>query len=214
MHDHLGHGKVGGLRRANRGRMPDRRPAARRAESVFRIDIQCLAGKSRATPVSTPGLQTTLKRRAFRPITPPQAGMAAHTGGAPARMRGEFHGGTAWHRFQSSATSRRQNAQSNLQLTNTGLNKALSAAVERLPHQPVGRRRGRPRGGEHVPQRHGDPEPGHPQRQRRPVRAADQGQRAGQHRDRARPDGDAGDPGGLGRRRGATSPSCRPSSTR
>ena len=52
-------------------------------------------------------------------------------------------------------------------------------------------------------------EPGHPQRQRRPVGAPDQGRRAQQHLDAARPSRDAGDAGGLGRRAAPTSASCR-----
>ena len=54
-------------------------------------------------------------------------------------------------------------------------------AVERLPHQHVGRRRGRPCGRQRLPIDAGGPQPGHPQRQRRPVDAADQGRRARQH---------------------------------
>ena len=45
------------------------------------------------------------------------------------------------------------NAQSNLQATNLGLNKALSRLSSGFRINNVGRRRGRPRGGEHVPQR-------------------------------------------------------------
>ncbi len=94
------------------------------------------------------------------------------------------------------------NAQANLQSTPASAsNKALTRAVERLPHQQLGRRRGRPRGRQQLPQRPGDSEPGHPQRQRRSVGPADQGRRAHQHLDAARPSGDAGDAGVLDQQR-------------
>ena len=90
------------------------------------------------------------------------------------------------------------NAQSNLYSTNIGLQHGADPRVERLPHQQLGRRRGRPRGGELVPLGSGGPEPGRPQRQRRSVEPADQGRRARQHLEAARSSLDAGDAGGLG----------------
>ena len=90
------------------------------------------------------------------------------------------------------------NAQANLVSTNIGLQTGADRAVERPPHQQLGRRRGRPRRRQRVPLGHRGPEPGRPQRQRRSVEPADQGRRARQHLEAARSSLDAGHAGGLG----------------
>ena len=106
------------------------------------------------------------------------------------------------------------NAQANLQATNIGLNKALSRLSSGFRINKSGDDAAGLAVANIVSQRRGDHEPGHPQRQRRPVQAADQGRRARQHRDRARPPGDPGDPGGFDAPAASTSPSCRPSTRR
>ena len=90
------------------------------------------------------------------------------------------------------------NAQANLLGTNIGPEQGAEPPVERLPHQHVGRRRGRPGGREPLSLGRRDHQPGHPQRQRRLVGAPDQGRRAQQHLDPARSSRDAGDPVGVG----------------
>ena len=84
--------------------------------------------------------------------------------------------------------------------------------VERSPHQQLGRRRGRPGRGERLPVERRGAEPGHPQRQRRPVDPPDQGRRAQQHLDPARSSRDAGHAVGVGEQHRWTAPRWTPSS--
>ena len=79
------------------------------------------------------------------------------------------------------------NAQANLYATQHRPAEGADAPVERPPHQQVGRRRGGPGGGQRLSFGRRGPQPGHPQRERRPVDPADQGRRAQQHRHPARP---------------------------
>ena len=90
------------------------------------------------------------------------------------------------------------NAQSNLYSTNVGLKTALNRVSSGLPHQLLGRRRRRPRGGQLVPVGPRGAQPGRPQRQRRAVEPADQGRRARQRVEAARSSLDAGDAVGFG----------------
>ena len=65
-----------------------------------------------------------------------------------------FHGGTVqWLRFQSSATSPRPTRRRTCTVTQPRPQQGAEPPVERLPHQQLGRRRGRPRDREHLPQR-------------------------------------------------------------
>ncbi len=112
------------------------------------------------------------------------------------------------------------NAQANLATTNIGLQQGVEPAVERSPHQQLGRRRGRPGRGERLPVEHRGAEPGHPQRRRRPVHPADQGRRAQQHLEPARSSRDPGHAVGVLERHGRTarrwtssSRTCSPKST-
>ncbi len=114
-------------------------------------------------------------------------------------MRVRIQGGIVrWLHFSVVTNVASMNAQANLLTHQHRSQQGAEPPVERLPHQHVGRRCGRPGRGEPLSIGRRDHHAGHPQRQRRVVRAPDQGRRAQQHLEPARSVGDAGDAVGVG----------------
>ena len=96
------------------------------------------------------------------------------------------------------------NAQANLATTNIGLQKALNRLSSGFRINKSGDDAAGLAVANSYRSHAGGPQPGHPQRERRPVHAADQGRRAQQHLDAARPPLDAGDAVGVGELRRST----------